>query len=401
MGNIPTIHINIPSCYLKPAGSVEPQLPDGTFSYDAQEDYWKPLSNDPRRQEFRIQGKNEFVFIAGAQYTYKPNTSLHIKCKKATFLPHPTDPSQKSVVVRMPGADAEQNLLAKAEDGKSGTGAKYRLEWPEEVAWPDEVAAWKEFINVITSADAATWGGNGMDGATGSQGADAGNLTIEADSYDMSALPDDRVFFVADCTGGRGQQGGDGGDGGSGGDSVVAAGTSFSEIQAWGASYMYGAKGGDGGRQGAGGYGGSGGLFTINLPKELAGGSKLTARFGVQSNVGTPGAAGAAGKPGPGGGYGEWRMFKYAFNGWSLSKFPMNNISKENIMAELRSKLELDLSSDDVKRWATWFITDTETYAVNGDIPKPLDEEEIQYQRAHAGQHEPETSPNIVFYTGK
>lgn len=126
--DIHTIHINIPSCYLQPAGSVVPELPERTLSYDALEDHWKPSPTDPKRQEFRIQGKDEFVFIAGAHYTYKANTSLHIKCKKATFMPHPTDPNQKTVMVSMPGADAEQNLITKAGEGKPGTTASFPLE---------------------------------------------------------------------------------------------------------------------------------------------------------------------------------------------------------------------------------------------------------------------------------
>ncbi|KAF5531685.1 hypothetical protein FMEXI_12831 [Fusarium mexicanum] len=390
--DIYTIHVNLPSCYLKPAGSVKPQLPDGTFSFDAQEDHWKSSPHDPKRQEFRILGKNEFVFIAGAQYTYKPNTSLHIKCKKATFMPHPTDPSQKSVIVRMPGADAEQNLLAKAEEGKSGFDAKYRLESS------GEAFTWNRFIDVVNSADYATKGGDGMGGAIGSRGEDAGSLTIEADSYDTSALPDDNVFFIADCTGGRGQQGGDGGDGGSGGHGSIVAGINHGDRREdRSLRGRYGAKGGDGGRQGAGGYGGSGGKFTINLRKESAGDDKLKARFGVQSNVGAPGTAGATGNPGPGGGCGECWMFKCAPNQSSMVKFPMNGISKDNLMAELRSKLELDWSSEDVNQWATGYISQTELYSVNGDVPKALDEEEIQSQRAHAGQRTPTTSSTVVF----
>ncbi|CZR48171.1 uncharacterized protein FPRO_12781 [Fusarium proliferatum ET1] len=390
--DIPIIHINLPSCYLKPAGSVEPQLPDGTFSCDAQENFWKPLPNDPKRQEFRIQGKNELVFIAGAQYTYKPNTSLHIKCKKATFMPHPTDASHKTVMVRMPGANAEQNLPVKAKEGKSGTEAKYRFDGFGEAVTLDR------FPKVISSIDEATRGGDGMDGAIGFQGADAGSLIIEADSYDTSALPDDKVFFIADCTGGRGQQGGDGGDGGSGGDGAVTAGTYSGELQTgWGFSGICGAKGGDGGRQGAGGYGGSGGQFTINLPKESTGYDKLKARFGVESNTGTSGTTGAAGKPGSGGGYGEWRQLKCSGTECSMSKFLMNGIPKDQLMAELRSKLELDWSSEQLNRCATSYISRTESFSVSGNAPKALDEKEIQNRRAEAGQYPPTTSSTVVF----
>ncbi|RBA19811.1 hypothetical protein FPRO05_09111 [Fusarium proliferatum] len=402
-----TIHVNLPSCYLKPAGSVEPQLPDGTFSFDAQEGHWKPSPNNPKRQEFRIQCKNEIVFIAGAQYTYRPNTSLHVKCKKATFMPHPTDSSQKTVTVRMPGTDAEHNLLAKGEEGKSGKAASIQI--PS----AGGISPWVISHEAIYSA---TEGGAGADGTTGAQGADAGSLTIEADSYDTSALTDANVFFIADCTGGKGQQGGDGGDGGSGGNGLndtellQAQETSSSAMGKWPTSGGHlgiasggikkrsvdeelivkgflGAKGGTAGRQGAGGYGGSGGQLIVNLPKESARDDKLKTIFGVQSNAGTPGTPGAAGKPGSGGRCGD---------AWLL-KNVMLPTPKDNLDSKLRSELKFDWSSDVVNKWAAWLVNRTEPSPVSGDAAIALDEQEIQNRRVRAGQHTPATTPNVVF----
>ncbi|KAF5692006.1 hypothetical protein FCIRC_192 [Fusarium circinatum] len=396
--DITTIRINIRSCYLQPAGSIVPDLPDGTMSYDAQEDHWEPSPTDPKRQEFRIQGKDEFVFIAGAQYTYKPNTSLHIKCKTARFVPHPVDPNQKTVIVRMPGADAEENLLVKPGEGKRGTAASFPL----------------ESSNIVVIS--ATEGGVGADGATGSQGTDAGSLTIEADKYDTSALTEDNVFFIADCTGGKGQQGGEGGDGGGGGGGkgVDAAGEPEGQLAdkisqklksegPWGPYMMnilsdseyreliskgfLGAKGGTAGKQGAGGYGGSGGHFTVNLPKESAGDDRLQARFGVQSNVGTPGTPGAAGKPGPGGPHGDLWLFK----------LPTKYTSKDKLIGDLSSEFHYMLESDAGNKWSEYLTNGTEPSPLNGDAAIALNEQEIQSRRADAGQYEPTTSPNVVF----
>lgn len=407
-----TIHVNLPSCYLKPAGSIEPQLPDGTFSFDAQEDHWKPSRNDPKRQEFRIQCKNEIVFIAGAQYTYRPNTSLYIKCKKATFIPHPTDSSQKTVMVRMPGADAEQNLPAKGGDGKSGTTASVQLgPLPEGSKLPIALGSWE---NVLEVTNGATEGGAGADGATGSQGADAGSLTMEADSYDTSALTEDTLFFITDCTGGRGQQGGDGGDGGGGGKGVDTAGERWDSlghtitltlkfqgpwiVWPWKikSSPQYqelidkgflGAKGGPAGQQGIGGYGGSGGRFTVNLPKDSAGDDRLKARFGVYSSVGTPGTTGTAGKPGPGGRCGDMWLFKY----------PTWFTSNHSLMDWLTFKFLFDFSSDAGKKWVEYIVSGTEPSPVNGDAAKPLGGQDVQDRRVRARQHTPTTSPKVVF----
>ncbi|OJJ42375.1 hypothetical protein ASPZODRAFT_1313495 [Penicilliopsis zonata CBS 506.65] len=406
--DIPTRYIIPRTAYLTPSKGAVPEtaLPPGVVAHDSFETLWLPLSGTPDRQAFRIQAK-ELVFIAGAQYHYRPNTTLYLQCKRAIFLPHPTQPGPSvPVVFHLPGADATQNPPAKPELANKGVDARIEIEEGRPVWYSPKVPRFKEGSGRGAGAGAA-----GAAGATGARGADAGSLILRADEIDTSRLAagsEERTFFVARCGGGRGGRGGPGGDGGDGGwglsssydnettyrmsEDLRAAfeGHHFDNVSRCPLprdreyatlvqSTFLGGPGGAPGTPGAGGFGGDGGRLEVQCKDDRA-----RARFAVYSTIGIPGDNGPPGAPGATGACGDSKLMTCL-----KSTVQSDYMSIFTYLCGILGHEHNDL----MRQWAG--------YVGKGEQPpsrptagyNPLDE--VAARRA-AGQRDPLSSPDVV-----